>query len=145
MSRSTSFILTIFNKDGGSNPEQVEILKKYYDRVILSLPGFWSGQIEEGKEGHPHIQCYYESHKDGEDYKKYSIKQIRTLFKFEGDIDGHIEPCKSPEHAKLYVKKDEGRIAELKDVGVSSRIGRYATLINLFGSPVIGATVTYGF
>lgn len=137
--------MTIYNKNGGSIPDQVENLKKYYDLVIQSLPGFWSGQIETGKEGHPHIQCYYESEKDGDDYKKYSLKQMRNLFKFSETIEGHIEACKSPEHAKLYVKKDEGRVLALDDVNVSMRIGRYAKLINLFGSPIPGAIVTFGF
>jgi len=145
MSRSTSFLLTIFAKDGGSNPDQVNILKKYYDQEIQSLPGFWSGQIETGEKDHPHIQCYYETEKENGDYKKLSLKQMRTLFKFNDKIEGHIEPCKSPEHAKLYVKKDEGRIMALADINVSTRIGRYAQLINLFGSPVTGAVVTFGF
>ena len=149
MSRGTSFVLTVFQKKaaGGTEDEICQRLEDYHGSIPWDKAGYISAQIEKGEQGTPHIQAYYETIKEGNDYRKLSIKGMREILTLPdfSDIEFHIEICKSPEDAKKYCKKDEGRLRVLPDIG-EMRVGRYEKLMmRCFGPYHPGATTTYGF
>ena len=148
--RGTSFVLTIF-KQGDHILDDYAGLNHWWEdmRKNPDLEGACLiGQIEEGEEHHEHIQAYFETKLVGKEYQKLGIKAVRSLLRLgQDEIEGHIEICKSPEDAKKYVHKMEGRLMNLSSIG-ELRVGRYDKLYlrmieNIHNTR--GAITTYGF
>lgn len=147
--RATSFLLTVFKKGGSKDKEEdYAVLTDWWEAMrTKDAVGFMMGQIEMGdKENHAHIQAYMETKLVGKDFAKIALKGVRSMLDFGfNDIEGHIEACKSPEDAKIYVQKMDGRIMALSSIG-EMRVGRYDKLyLRMIGTYVPGTITTHSF
>jgi len=145
--RGTAFMLTVWKVNSKDEPIDYDALNNWYEDLrIRNEFGFVSGQMEEGEEHHAHLQLYCETKLVGKEFQKLGIKAVRSLLHFgDEEIDGHIEVCKSPEDAKKYVHKEEGRLQALSSIG-EMRVGRYDKLyLRMIGTYVPGTITTHSF